>query len=79
MNSIPFALHWAFHKLFTWFDNELSLRVAVITGEGKKAYVVSIISLYCQVFRCSMLLSSGLKMGPSSVLPADILEQDLRC
>ncbi|SLM38892.1 carnitinyl-dehydratase [Lasallia pustulata] len=58
MNSIPFALHWAFHKLFTWFDNELSLRVAVITGEGKKA---------------------GLKMGPSSVLPADILEQDLRC
>ena len=38
MNSIPFALHWAFHKLFTWFDNEPTLRVAVITGEGKRAF-----------------------------------------
>ncbi len=38
MNSIPFAMHWAMHKLFTWFDNEPTLRVAVITGEGKKAF-----------------------------------------
>ena len=38
MNSIPFAMHWAMHKLFTWFDDEPTLRVAVITGEGKKAF-----------------------------------------
>ncbi|RMZ87762.1 hypothetical protein DV736_g5011, partial [Chaetothyriales sp. CBS 134916] len=38
MNSIPFAAHWAMHKLFGWFDKEPTLRVAVITGEGKKAF-----------------------------------------
>lgn len=38
MNSIPFAVHWAMHGLFTWFDNEPELRVAVITGKGKKAF-----------------------------------------
>ena len=38
MNSIPFALHWAFHQLFTWLDNEPTLRIAVITGEGSKAF-----------------------------------------
>ncbi|RMZ84008.1 hypothetical protein DV737_g1349, partial [Chaetothyriales sp. CBS 132003] len=38
MNSIPFAAHWAMHKLFEWFDKEPTLRVAVITGEGKKAF-----------------------------------------
>ncbi|RMZ79699.1 hypothetical protein DV738_g3210, partial [Chaetothyriales sp. CBS 135597] len=38
MNSIPFATHWGLHKLFEWFDKEPTLRVAVITGEGKKAF-----------------------------------------
>ena len=38
MNSIPFAVHWAMHALFTWFDAEPELRVAVITGKGKKAF-----------------------------------------
>jgi enoyl-CoA hydratase/carnithine racemase len=38
MNSIPFAVHWAMHALFTWFDAEPDLRVAVITGKGKKAF-----------------------------------------
>lgn len=37
-NSIPHKLHWQLHALFTWFDNEPSLNVAVITGEGDKAF-----------------------------------------
>ena len=38
MNSIPFALHWHLYALFVWFDREPELRVAVITGQGKKAF-----------------------------------------
>lgn len=26
------------HGLFTWFDNEPTLNVAIITGEGDKAF-----------------------------------------
>ncbi|KAF2859011.1 ClpP/crotonase [Piedraia hortae CBS 480.64] len=35
MNSLPSHSHWEADALFTWFDNEPSLRVAVITGSGK--------------------------------------------
>ena len=38
MNSIPHALHWSLDTLFTWFDDESSLRVAIITGQGPKAF-----------------------------------------
>ena len=38
MNSMTHALHWQLDALFTWFDNEPSLRVAVITGQGHKAF-----------------------------------------
>jgi len=38
MNSIPTALHWQLDAVFTWFDAEPTLRVAVITGAGKKAF-----------------------------------------
>jgi enoyl-CoA hydratase/carnithine racemase len=37
-NSIPFAGHAEGDALFTWFDYEPSLRVAVITGAGSKAF-----------------------------------------
>ncbi|KAJ5769172.1 Carnitinyl-CoA dehydratase [Penicillium odoratum] len=37
-NSIPFAGHAEGDALFTWFDHEPSLRVAVITGTGNKAF-----------------------------------------
>lgn len=37
-NSIPFKLHWQLHALFHWFDNEPTLNVAVITGEGDKSF-----------------------------------------
>ncbi|KAF7846273.1 hypothetical protein BT93_L4723 [Corymbia citriodora subsp. variegata] len=38
MNSIPSQLHWQMDAVFRWFDSEPSLRVAVITGAGKKAF-----------------------------------------
>lgn len=38
MNSIPMLGHWEAHNLFQWFDNEPSLRVAIITGAGEKAF-----------------------------------------
>jgi enoyl-CoA hydratase/carnithine racemase len=38
MNSLPYASHWEAAALFDWFDEEPSLRVAVITGAGEKAF-----------------------------------------
>ncbi|OQV10221.1 hypothetical protein CLAIMM_14250 [Cladophialophora immunda] len=40
MNSIPYALHWQMDALFKWFDNEPSLRVAIVTGAGNRAFCV---------------------------------------
>ncbi|KAF8859052.1 putative carnitinyl-CoA dehydratase [Acephala macrosclerotiorum] len=38
MNSIPYPAHYEADEIFQWFDNEPSLRVAIITGSGKKAF-----------------------------------------
>ena len=38
MNSIPSYAHWEAEAIFSWFDKEPSLRVAIITGAGKKAF-----------------------------------------
>lgn len=38
MNSIPFAGHTEMGQVFDWFDREPNLRVAIITGVGKKAF-----------------------------------------
>jgi enoyl-CoA hydratase/carnithine racemase len=38
MNSIPFPVHWHLHRVFEWFDREPTLRVAIITGAGPKAF-----------------------------------------
>ncbi|KAE8323652.1 ClpP/crotonase-like domain-containing protein [Aspergillus sergii] len=37
-NSLPSYAHWEAHELFTWFDHEPSLLVAVVTGAGNKAF-----------------------------------------
>lgn len=37
-NSIPSAGHWDAHAIFSWFDEEPSLLVAIITGAGDKAF-----------------------------------------
>lgn len=38
MNSIPYAGHWEAASLLDWFDDEPSLRVAIVTGAGEKAF-----------------------------------------
>jgi enoyl-CoA hydratase/carnithine racemase len=38
MNSIPMEGHWAGDALWNWFDGEPSLRVAILTGSGPKAF-----------------------------------------
>lgn len=38
MNSIPTQAHWDAEAIFSWFDSEPSLRVAIITGAGEKAF-----------------------------------------
>lgn len=38
MNSIPLKAHWEGELIMQWFDLEPSLRVAIITGSGKKAF-----------------------------------------
>jgi enoyl-CoA hydratase/carnithine racemase len=38
MNSLPYASHWEADALIQWFDSEPSLRVAVVTGAGEKAF-----------------------------------------
>ena len=38
MNSLHSASHWEADSLFTWYDNEPSLRVLIVTGAGKKAF-----------------------------------------
>ncbi|KAL1865405.1 hypothetical protein Plec18167_009452 [Paecilomyces lecythidis] len=37
-NAIPFTGHFEGDAIFTWFDEEPLLRVAVITGSGNKAF-----------------------------------------
>lgn len=38
MNSITHTMNWQIENLFDWYDNHPSLRVAVITGSGAKAF-----------------------------------------
>lgn len=38
MNALPTAAHWQGERLWRWFDDEPSLRVAIVTGAGPKAF-----------------------------------------
>ncbi len=38
MNSIPMAGHWEGDAVWTWLDEEPALRVAVLTGQGKRSF-----------------------------------------
>lgn len=38
MNSIPMAGHWEGQALWDWYDNEPSLRAAIVTGKGTKSF-----------------------------------------
>ncbi|EPE04427.1 enoyl- hydratase [Ophiostoma piceae UAMH 11346] len=38
MNSIPMAGHTEAEAVWTWFDEEPALRVAIVTGQGRKSF-----------------------------------------
>lgn len=38
MNTTNRTLNWQLHAVWGWFDDEPSLRVAIITGQGTKAF-----------------------------------------
>jgi enoyl-CoA hydratase/carnithine racemase len=38
MNSLPYDAHWEADAVMHWFDAEPSLRVAIVTGAGPKAF-----------------------------------------
>ncbi|KHN98359.1 Crotonase, core [Metarhizium album ARSEF 1941] len=38
MNAIPMAGHWQGERLWQWFDEEPQLRVAIVTGKGRRAF-----------------------------------------
>ncbi|KAG5291500.1 enoyl-CoA hydratase [Histoplasma ohiense] len=38
MNAIHYQGHWDFHALWTWFDDEHTLQVGIVTGAGDKAF-----------------------------------------
>ncbi|KAJ5471778.1 hypothetical protein N7530_009135 [Penicillium desertorum] len=37
-NALPAEAHWEGHGIFSWFDDEPTLLVAIITGAGDKAF-----------------------------------------
>jgi enoyl-CoA hydratase/carnithine racemase len=37
-NSLPAEAHWEGHGIFSWFDEEPTLLVAIVTGAGDKAF-----------------------------------------
>jgi enoyl-CoA hydratase/carnithine racemase len=38
MNSITHQMNWEIEGLFAWYDEQPSLRCAIVTGEGSKAF-----------------------------------------
>lgn len=38
MNSMTMGGHWEGQAIWNWFDDEPSLRVAIITGKGDRAF-----------------------------------------
>lgn len=37
-NALNYQAHWDAEAIFRWFDNEPSLRVAIVTGKGSKSF-----------------------------------------
>lgn len=38
MNSIPMDGHWEGDAVWNWYDQEPSLRVAILTGKGQRSF-----------------------------------------
>jgi enoyl-CoA hydratase/carnithine racemase len=60
MNSIPYAGHTEMGEVFDWFDREPNLRVAIITGAGKKAFCAG-----QDLIELGKIKSKQIKMNPA--------------
>lgn len=65
MNSIPSAAHWEAEAIFNWVDDEPSLRVAIITGAGTKAFCAGQDLIEQQKFKVSPPPLSARRHPPS--------------
>lgn len=61
MNSITHTMNWYIENLFTWFDEQPSLRVAVITGSGNKAFCAGSDLIEIEASREAKLTGEDLK------------------
>ncbi len=62
MNSIPFEGHTEMGQVFDWFDNEPNLRVAIVTGTGKKAFCAG-----QDLIQLGKIRSGALKASPAEM------------
>jgi len=65
MNSLPSYAHWEAEAIFSWFDKEPSLRVAIITGAGTKAFCAGQDLIEQRKFRVSPPPMSAARHPPS--------------
>jgi enoyl-CoA hydratase/carnithine racemase len=65
MNSVPVIGHWEGDAIYAWLDNEPSLRVAVITGEGDKSF-----SAGADLIEAGRNRMSGKRQGPDQSFPS---------
>lgn len=60
MNSIPYEGHTEMGQVFEWFDREPNLRVAIITGAGKKSFCAG-----QDLIQLGQIRSGTLKLNPA--------------
>lgn len=61
MNSINFEGHTEMGQVFDWFDREPNLRVAIVTGAGKKSFCAG-----QDLIQLGKIRSGALKKDPAS-------------
>ena len=63
MNSVTHTMNWELEALFAWYDEKPSLRVAVITGEGQKAFCAGSDLLEIESTQKAMLEGQDVKIS----------------
>jgi len=68
MNSLPYASHWEADSLLNWFDNEPSLRCAIVTGAGDKAFCAGQDLIEQNTIAAAMAKDGGKSLPPKQML-----------
>lgn len=66
MNSIPYAAHWEADAIMSWFDQEPSLRVAVVTGAGDRSFSAG--QDLIEQNKIQTIIASGEELPPRQML-----------